>query len=385
MRSRSRSRGSYSRSSSEYSEGSGGSAQSEIIHFDWHKGLYMNRGRYEVRDKLGDGTFGRVLQCNDSKYRDTVAIKVIRDVPRYIENAQIEAKILRRLFDNREKREHPGRKSVVRLHDTFFHRERYYCLVFEPLGMSLYDLLKRNDYIGMYMSDIQLIAHACIEALDFCHSCNLVHTDIKAENILLVSNRLDLADPPSSANRTASRYFRPRLSPKPGGSVKLIDFGNGTFPEDHAAKIINTRQYRSPEVLLDLGWDKRSDIWSIACVLAELYLGELLFETHEDSEHLALIEKMIGSIPQSMLELASTGSSRKLVTRDRGGWAIDFPRPPVSESSVRAVRDATPVSELFNGYSDFTHLIGAMLEIRVETRISTDDALRHPFFTSRRD
>ena len=377
----------YSRSISERSSesfDSQGSAESDIIHFDWYKGQYMNRERYEVLEKLGDGTFGRVLLAHDSKYNDTVAIKVIRDINRYVENAQIEAKILRRLFDDRQNRDHPGRKSVVKLFDTFFHRDHLYCLVFEPLGMSLLDIVKRNEYTGMYISDIQLIAHACIEAIDFCHSCNLVHTDIKPENILFVSSRLDLASPPVHANKQPRKYYRPRLSTRAGASVKLIDFGNGTFPEDPPAQIINTRQYRSPEVLLDLGWDKSSDVWSLACVLAEIYLGEVLFETHDDSEHMALIEKMIRPFPQAMMHAASRGASKRHLVHGPDGWSVDFPKPPVSERSVMAVRDAPHVSKLFDGYHDFESLISKMLEIDSRDRLTTRDALSHSFFANNR-
>ena len=62
--------------------------------------------------------------------------------------------------------------------------------------------------------------------------------------------------------------------------------------------IINTRQYRSPEVILECGrWDNRNDIWSIACILIDLYTGELLFRTHNNQEHLSLIEKVCGHYP----------------------------------------------------------------------------------------
>ena len=76
--------------------------------------------------------------------------------------------------------------------------------------------------------------------------------------------------------------------------IRIIDFGGSTFQDDHHAKIINTRQYRAPEVILGLEWSFPSDIWSVGCILAELYTGELLFPTHNDGEHLAMMEKITG-------------------------------------------------------------------------------------------
>lgn len=74
--------------------------------------------------------------------------------------------------------------------------------------------------------------------------------------------------------------------------IKLIDFGGAHYNSDRKkSSVINTRQYRAPEVILGLEWSMPSDVWSLGCILAELYLGGLLFATHDNVEHLALIEK----------------------------------------------------------------------------------------------
>jgi serine/threonine protein kinase len=74
--------------------------------------------------------------------------------------------------------------------------------------------------------------------------------------------------------------------------IKVIDFGGATYEEDRHTPVINTRQYRAPEVILECcRWNEKSDIWSMACILVELYTGELFFDTHENLEHLAMIEK----------------------------------------------------------------------------------------------
>lgn len=83
--------------------------------------------------------------------------------------------------------------------------------------------------------------------------------------------------------------------------IKIIDFGGATFSDDKHTLIINTRQYRAPEVILENHtWNEKSDIWSMACILFELYTGELYFDTHENLEHLTMIEKSFGPIPFEM-------------------------------------------------------------------------------------
>lgn len=56
----------------------------------------------------------------------------------------------------------------------------------------------------------------------------------------------------------------------------MIDFGGATYDDDpDKSTIVNTRQYRSPEVTLELGWSYPSDIWSTACIIAEVEIYEI--------------------------------------------------------------------------------------------------------------
>lgn len=102
--------------------------------------------------------------------------------------------------------------------------------------------------------------------------------------------------------------------------VRLIDFGSATFDHEHHSTIVSTRHYRAPEVILgkpcyyscfffpfincinflsvvELGWSQPCDVWSIGCILFELYLGITLFQTHDNREHLAMMQRILGDIP----------------------------------------------------------------------------------------
>jgi serine/threonine protein kinase len=66
-------------------------------------------------------------------------------------------------------------------------------------------------------------------------------------------------------------------------SFLVIDFGGATYDDDEdKSTVISTRQYRAPEVTMKLGWSFPSDLWSVGCIIGEIYSGDLLFQTVRD-------------------------------------------------------------------------------------------------------
>jgi serine/threonine protein kinase len=99
---------------------------------------------------------------------------------------------------------------------------------------------------------------------------------------------------PSTESFSKEKVNDPYFSPY-GTSIKIIDFGAATREHEKHSEIINTRQYRAPEVILGSSiWDEKSDIWGLGCIFAELYTGELLFQTHENKLHICQLEKISG-------------------------------------------------------------------------------------------
>jgi len=121
------------------------------------------------------------------------------------------------------------------------------------------------------------VSRQVFEALAFMHTLELVHTDIKPENICLVSGeeRLPAA---GSARIPGSRLAGKACMPK-STKVRVIDFGTAEFcahgKQRHA--LVGTRQYRSPEVMFGSGWDDTLDVWAVACVMTEMLCGRQLF------------------------------------------------------------------------------------------------------------
>jgi len=352
----------------------------------------MNR-RYQLLKLLGDGTFGRCVLANDSCTGMQVAIKIIRDVKRYMENAKIEADILKDI----RRADPSGSSGCAMMYDVFTHDQKFYCLVFEPLGVSLYDFLKNNYFRGFWMQDLQSFSQQCMQALAFLHdSLRLTHTDLKPENILLQT----MAPAQAAVFPRAADWLRRRRASsapweEPGpylrpvsSKIKLIDFGNATYEDEHHASIINTRQYRGPEVLLSTGWNERSDLWSIGCILMELYSGEQLFETHEELEHLALITRIVGELPEALVSKASQTARERYFVRDErtGRLRLPWPEKASSPSSERHVCSQSVLEDQVQSHHGvFAEFVGKLLRLEPSRRPSASRALQHNFFGQRFD
>ncbi|XP_026582031.1 dual specificity protein kinase CLK2-like, partial [Pseudonaja textilis] len=83
--------------------------------------------------------------------------------------------------------------------------------------------------------------------------------------------------------------------------IRVVDFGSATFDHEHHSTIVSTRHYRAPEVILELGWTQPCDVWSVGCIIFEYYMGFTLFQTHDNREHLAMMERILGPIPSRMI------------------------------------------------------------------------------------
>nr|CCA22090.1 serine/threonine protein kinase putative [Albugo laibachii Nc14] len=381
---------------------------------DVSRSLYLRikpKLRLYIIDKIireaGLGTFGRVLECLDKQRDRAVAIKVVRRVEKYTESAKIEARILQDLNEM----DYFHESLCVRMY-KWFEYKGHVCMVFERLGCSLYDYLKNHDYKPFPLESIRAYAWQLLVALDYIHNIKLIHTDLKPENILLVdgteskvtsasrsplgSDSVDQCDRGRRGSRHRSKDSvyaksdaggRRTLTPPACNAVKLIDFGGATYDDESKSQIINTRQYRSPEVILGLGWSFASDIWSAGCIIAELYLGDLLFATHDNMEHLALMEACIGKLPHHMVAYACRKQpSDGFFHRGRLAW----PQKAATKESVHHVRRMRTLREIVtqdHAKLGLLDLLKQMLVLDPHHRVSAKEALRHPFFDgfSRRD
>lgn len=175
------------------------------------------------------------------------------------------------------------------------------------------------------------------------HDLNLIHTDLKPENILLVNGQYQTftynRNIPSSSHTTSrtARQRRVLLD----SEIRLIDFGSATFDDEYHSSVVSTRHYRAPEIILNLGWSFPCDIWSIGCIIVEFFTGDALFQTHDNLEHLAMMEAVCnGKIDAKLIRqvMAGKGSSANSAAKFFNRTKLDYPNNDTTRASRKYVK-----------------------------------------------
>ncbi|KAF0690832.1 Aste57867_17820 [Aphanomyces stellatus] len=310
-------------------------------------------GQYQIERLLGEAVFSQTYKAIDTRTGAVVCLKVIRNSKEYFDQGIDEIRVLEYLNAAGDVDEH----HVLRLLDYFYFKE-HLILVTELLRDNLYEFSRLvrtqqgHSVMGSYftMPRLKKIALECLGALDFLHALHIVHCDLKPENIVMKNYQTC--------------------------QVKVIDFGSASFVTDELTYYIQSRSYRAPEVILGLRYDEAIDLWSLGCILAELYTGHVLFKNDSVSSLLAHIVGLCGNIPSAML-VASPEASKYFtadhdlyILRDDGTRAVVTP-PRTSLWHVLNCADAS-----------FVEFLNGLLQTDPARRMSAAAALRHPWLES---
>ncbi|KAG8487147.1 hypothetical protein CXB51_020793 [Gossypium anomalum] len=263
------------------------------------------RRRYIVKNVLGHGTFGQVAKCWVPETSSFVAVKIIKNQPAYYQQALVEVSVLTTL---KKKYDPEDEHHIVRIYDYFVY-QHHLCICFELLDTNLYELIKINHFRGLSLSIIQLFSKQILGGLTLLKDAGIIHCDLKPENILLCT------------------------SVKPA-EIKIIDFGSACMEDWTVYSYIQSRYYRSPEVLLgyqnpfDMNFSSLNldhliryttaiDMWSFGCIVAELFLGLPLFPGASEFDLLRRMVEILGEQPPDYVlkEAKNTSKFFKCVGR----------------------------------------------------------------------
>ncbi|XP_064255354.1 homeodomain-interacting protein kinase 1 isoform X4 [Passer domesticus] len=340
-----------------------------------HEILCSMTNSYEVLEFLGRGTFGQVAKCWKRSTKEIVAIKILKNHPSYARQGQIEVSILSRLSS-----ENADEYNFVRSYECFQHKN-HTCLVFEMLEQNLYDFLKQNKFSPLPLKYIRPILQQVATALMKLKSLGLIHADLKPENIMLV-------DP-------ARQPYR----------VKVIDFGSAS----HVSKAVcstylQSRYYRAPEIILGLPFCEAIDMWSLGCVIAELFLGWPLYPGASEYDQIRYISQTQG-LPAEYLLSAGTKTSRFFNRDPNLGYPLWRLKTPEEHELETGIKSKEARKYIFNCLDDmaqvnmstdlegtdmlaekadrreYIDLLKKMLTIDADKRVTPLKTLNHSFVT----
>ncbi|KAI8575891.1 hypothetical protein K450DRAFT_180085 [Umbelopsis ramanniana AG] len=322
-------------------------------------------GRYHVNANLGRGVFSSVVKAKDTQKDNVdVAVKIIRNNETMYKAGLKELNILKKLMDA----DPEDKKHIIRLHRSFEYRN-HLCLVFESLSMNLREVLKRyGKDVGINIKAVRVYAQQLFLALSLLKKCNILHADIKPDNILVTESK---------------------------NTLKLCDLGSASDADDNdITPYLVSRFYRAPEIILGLPYDSALDVWSVGCTLYELYTGKILFPGRSNNQMLKHIMDVKGRFSAKMLRKGQFTEQHfddqynflsqevDKVTNKEVTKKMVIVKPVKDLKSRLAPGSKSSVEEI-RLISAFIDLLEKALQLNPEKRLTPKEALSHPFITGK--
>ncbi|KAJ8375040.1 hypothetical protein SKAU_G00056200, partial [Synaphobranchus kaupii] len=317
--------------------------------------------RYGVYGYTGQGVFSNVIRARDmARASQEVAVKIIRNNELMQKTGLKELEFLKKLNDA----DPDDKFHCLRLFRHFYHKQ-HLCLVFEPLSMNLREVLKKyGKDVGLHIKAVRSYSQQLFLAIKLLKRCNILHADIKPDNILVNESKTIL---------------------------KLCDFGSASHVADNdITPYLVSRFYRAPEIIIGKPYDYGIDMWSVGCTLYELYTGKILLAGKTNNHMLKLAMDVKGKMPNKMI--------RKGLFKDQHfDQNLNFLYIEVDKvterEKVTVMSTINPTKDLLADMVGFQRLpedqrkkvnqlkdlVDQILMLDPAKRISINQALQHPF------
>lgn len=318
-------------------------------------------GRYLVTSILGKGVFSSVVKAVDQTGGTEVAIKILRNNETMYKAGKKELDILQRLMDN----DPHNRKHLIRLLRHFDHRG-HLCLVFESMAMNLREVLKKfGKNVGLSISAVRIYAQQLFLALSLLKKCEIMHADIKPDNILVNESK---------------------------NVLKLCDLGSASdTSENEITPYLVSRFYRAPEIILGMPYDTALDMWSIGCSLYEIFTGKFLFSGKTNNQMLKMMMDLKGPFSKKMIRKGEFYLNH--FDEDCNFLSVEVEKV-TKKDVIRKIQISKPTKDLKSRLMPYTadmapadvvqvnhfiNLLDRCLHLNPEHRITPLEALAHPF------
>jgi len=286
--------------------------------------------KYEIVRKIGRGKYSEVFEGVVAETQEKCVIKILKPVKK--KKIKREIRILQNLA---------GGTNIIQLFD----------IIRDPLTETpslIFEFVDNMDFKTLYPTltdyDIRYYMLELLKALEFSHSCGIMHRDVKPHNVMIDHTKRQL---------------------------RLIDWGLAEFyHKDQEYNVrVASRYFKGPELLVDMqDYDYSLDLWSLGCMLAGIvFRKEPFFRGNDNKDQLVKIVKVLGTVAFD-------------AWMDKYGLAITF-RNALGKGGPKPWSSfITPENNHLAGLPDTLDLIGKLLQYDPQDRLTAREAIEHPYF-----
>ncbi|EAY22348.1 CMGC family protein kinase [Trichomonas vaginalis G3] len=338
----------------------------KVVHV--HELIEDNNGNvFRVIDTLGNGTFSYVYKCQLlGDIHSFFAMKIIKNLPQYHATGISEVSLHQLLSSAPD---HPGKSHII-MPISSFEMDNHVIIVEPLLFRSLFEGIYQNRPVSQLLSTIRNIMEQILQGVSFLHANGVTHCDLKPDNVLFDDENMN--------------------------NLQIIDLGSASMSPTGAGDYIQSRFYRSPEVILGLPYTNKIDLWSAGCIASELFLNFAIFATNTEFDTIHSMVALLGPFPDSMIQPSKQWWKFFDMTRDGYKLKMDPNDVLLERHLYNSIFQETGPSSLenlimnhcdletdddVNLVSCFSHFCQSLLQFDPNTRLSAEQALSHPFIT----